>query len=138
MTTCKYLCSPAEWHQLYQYTADLLALNFCRNPTPHDHATLNTITTPLNTLSWQRALSTHSDQALAQYILEGLTEGFRIGFMWGSPLRSASSNMQSATQHPTIISDYLQKEKSLERLLGPFTSAEVPLHTHINRFGVIP
>lgn len=35
---------------------------------------------------------------------------------WGSPLRSATANMDSARQHPDIISEYLQ-EVSLVRML---------------------
>ena len=48
--------------------------------------------------------------------------------------------MESAHQHPKIISDYLAKEQSLGCMLGPF-SKELSSHLpslHINRFGVIP
>ena len=48
--------------------------------------------------------------------------------------------MLSARQHPEIISDYLAKEQSLGRMLGPFTEEMLPNlpSLHINRFGVIP
>lgn len=127
-----------EWIELYEYTADLMCLDFCRNPQHRVPTALRTISTPLNTSAWVRALSSHPDQAFARYITNGLQEGFRIGFKWGSPLRSARSNMHSACQHPQIITEYLQKEQSLGRMLGPFKTAEVPTSTHINRFGVIP
>ena len=45
--------------------------------------------------------------------------------------------MQSAQQHPDIISEYLQAETQKQNILGPFPphkSQEV----HINHFGVIP
>ena len=46
--------------------------------------------------------------------------------------------MESAKQHPEVVSEYLHKECSLGRMLGPFpeTSQLPPLH--ISRFGVIP
>ena len=115
-----------------------MCLNFCRPLQEHAYTALQAVVTPLETSSWVRALSSHPDQALVKYVSEGLREGFRIGFKRDSPLRSARSNMQSARLHPQIITDYLQKELSLGRMLGPFTAAEVPPGTHINRFGVIP
>lgn len=50
------------------------------------------------------------------------------------------ANMESARQHPDIVSIYLAKEQSLGCMLGPF-SKEMSSHLpalHINRFGVIP
>ena len=48
--------------------------------------------------------------------------------------------MRSALQHPQVVSDYLAKEVSLGRMLGPFpresTTCLPPVH--VNRFGVIP
>ena len=48
--------------------------------------------------------------------------------------------MQSAHDHPEVIDDYLAKECSLGRMLGPFTMddlAALPQY-QINRVGVIP
>ena len=64
--------------------------------------------------------------------------GFRIGFQYGSPLRSASANMPSARLHPEVIQDYLRKEVAKGRMLGPFSSETNVLPLHVNRFGVIP
>ena len=63
-----------------------------------------------------------------------------IGFNHSSLLRSAATKMLSARQHPELISDYLAKEQSLGRMLGPFTEEMLPNlpSLHINRFGVIP
>ena len=115
-----------------------MCLNFCRPLREHAHAALQAVVTPLETSSRVRALSSHPDQALVKYVSDGLREGFRLGFKWDSPLRSTRSNMQPARLHPQIITDYLQKELSLGRVLGPFTADEVPHGTHINRIGVIP
>ncbi len=94
--------------------------------------------TPLHPDAWSQALASHPDQAFAQYVVEGLRQGFRIGFQPGSPLRSASANMKSAYDHPSIVTAYLQKECSLGRMLGPFTHMETLPPLHINRIGVIP
>ena len=96
------------------------------------------VSTPLVLEAWRQALSSHPDQAFARYICEGLRSGFRIGFDYGSPLKPATANMQSALLHPGVISEYLQKELTLGRMLGPFGNREALPHLHINRFGVIP
>ena len=98
------------------------------------------VQTLLRVEAWEKALSRHPDTAFAHYIINGLRHGFRIGFNHSSLLRSAATNMESARQHPEIISDYLAKEQSLGRMLGPFTEEMLPNlpSLHINRFGVIP
>ena len=80
------------------------------------------------------------DMAFVHYVISVLRHGFRIGFNHSSLLRSAATNMESAHQHPEIISDYLAKEQSLGRMLGSFTEEMLPNlpSLHINRFGVIP
>ena len=87
---------------------------------------------------WAAALATHPDQAFVRYICNGLRSGFRIGFQYGSPLKSTSSNMRSATDHLEIVADYLQQELSRGRLLGRFHPSHDPPPLHINKFGVIP
>ena len=130
--------SGIDWSMLYEYTADLLTLDFCRPILEHRVATLHPISTPLRVDAWRAALEPHPDQALARYITTGLTTGFRVGFKYGSPLRSSTANMQSANLHPEVITAYLQKEISLGRMLGPFPSPDGLPQLHINRFGVIP
>ena len=83
-------------------------------------------------------MSSHPDRAFAQYICNGLRMGFRIGFQHGSSLRSTSANMLSANAHPGVVTDYIQKELSLGRMLGPFQSTDHLPPLHFNRFGVIP
>ena len=46
--------------------------------------------------------------------------------------------MSSAHMHRGVVTDYLQKELSLGRLLGPFQSTAMLPQLQINRFGVIP
>ena len=126
-----------DWAQLYRFTSDLLCLEFCRPRQQCSIAKLQDIRTPLRTDAWSSTLQSHPDRAFAQYITVGLRTGFRVGFQYGSPLRSAAKNMASAHLHHQVISDYLQKERSLGRMLGPFPTHPLP-PLHINRFGVIP
>ena len=129
--------SRSEWKVLYPYTADLLALEFCRNTAQHISPQLRSVRSPLSPTAWAAALSGHPDRALAGFLLRGLSEGFRIGFFRSAPLRGATRNMLSALQHPEVVESYLEKECSLQRMLGPFPPETLP-RLHINRFGVIP
>ena len=129
----------AEWGTLYQYTADLLCMELCRNPRQQVHSVLSPVHTPLDPAAWEAALGDHPERAFVRVLLRGMTEGFRIGFHT-TPLRSAPRNMLSALQHPEVVHAYLPKECALGRMLGPFpasTIAHIP-PLHINRFSVIP
>ena len=99
-----------EWGSLYPYTADLLCLDLCRGSGQSLPPCLSQISTPLNITAWFQALRHHPDRALARYLINGLTHGFRIGFRLPAPLRSASRNMLSAQQHPEVVQEYLAKE----------------------------
>ena len=46
--------------------------------------------------------------------------------------------MGSAREHPSVVTEYLAKELSLCRMLGPFNPESQTPPVHINRFGVIP
>ena len=70
--------------------------------------------------------------------MDGLSYGFRIGYNRHTPLSSAASNMHSANLHPEVITGYLQKEVSLQRMLSPFPISFTAPELHLNRFGVIP
>ena len=96
------------------------------------------ITTPLVQNSWRLGLQEHPNQQLAQFFLNGISEGFRIGY--GSDARSPRSskrNLQSALLHPEVIDDYIKTEVSAQRVAGPFSTEECTF-VNINRFGVIP
>ena len=75
---------------------------------------------------------------MVHLVLQGISEGFRIGYSYGnSVLTSAKQNLQGAVMHPDVVEDYLQTEIRLGRLVGPFPPHAVP-NIHISRFGVIP
>ena len=87
---------------------------------------------------WAKLLASHPDRDFVEYILRGISEGFRVGMnpsLIGGPLQSAKSNMQSARDYPEVVDNYLEKECSLGRVVGPLGGME---GVHINRFGVIP
>ena len=67
-----YLIRFSGWHLLYQHTADLLCLDFCRPPTS---LALSPVSTPLAVDAWEQALVSHPDQAYARYICDGLELG---------------------------------------------------------------
>ena len=94
--------------------------------------------TPLVLREWREWLGQHPDRAYAEYLLQGLEEGFCIGFKHGEcASTSAKSNMQSAMVNPTVVDEYLEKEVGLGRVIGPLKPEEYPT-VHISRFGVIP
>ena len=96
------------------------------------------VTTPLVVEEWKKRLREHPDREFAEYILQGLQEGFRLGFRHaGSEPVSASSNMQSASQKPEVIDSYLKKEVELGRVVGPLEGSEFP-EVHVSRFGLVP
>jgi hypothetical protein len=120
----------------YPYTESLLKLSqrvpSVRRDVPQG---LCKIQTPLVKAEWAKELSNHPDQKYAQYLLQGITEGFRVGFRYGdSVCRSAESNMQSAQQNPEVVDSYLAKEVQLGRVVAPDPQTAI----HINRFGAIP
>ena len=83
-------------------------------------------------------LRSYPDKLLVQFVLEGISKGFHIGFVaLLSSLNSARSNLHSAFEHPEVVTDYLCPEVSLGRVVGPFPLHAVP-HVHVSRFGVIP
>lgn len=124
--------------QQYQYTADLLALD--RTATkllagPGDPR-LTAITTPLKWNEWAKMLAHHPDRPFANYILSGISEGFRVGFNFRVKLKAANKNMRSALQHPEVVQRHLETETKAGRVLGPFPPGDIKVHT--STFGVIP
>ena len=67
------------------------------------------ITILLNIAAWARELENHPDKEFAQYLLQGISQGFRIGFNYPKECQSAKSNMKSATENPLVIDEYLVK-----------------------------
>ena len=93
MTVC--LAMSAE----YGYTQDLLELEKSKQY-PHPPGVpgpLRAIASPLRWQEWQLALRSHPDKVFAIYLVEGIKEGFRVGFKYSSnQCRWAGKNMGSA------------------------------------------
>ena len=123
----------------YCYMSDLVALNDKIPPNPlKPIPELQTIETPLKLEAWGEALSNHPDYGFVHYILEGLHNGFRIGFDYTSCTTTPTKgNMLSAAQHADVINEYLKKECAEGRILGPLSPANVPF-VQVSRFGAIP
>ena len=96
------------------------------------------ISTPLISVNWNCALDTYPNRGLVDFFIQGITQGFRIGFSYDSQtLKMAKRNLEGALSHPDVVENYLQTEVSLRRLAGPFSSSSLP-SCQISRFGVIP
>lgn len=92
---------------------------------------------PLKLEEFAGKLTKHPDRRLVAFALDGLRNGFRLGFQHSRKLKSAKKNKLSANQHPEAIDRYLANEVSLGRVAGPFPSPPFP-NLHISSFGVIP
>ena len=127
----------------YVYTGDVLCLGRCTQsvgdplPTP-----FRTVVTPLQAEAWARARGEHPDRPFVAWVLEGIRQGFRIGFGSVTPhqqRRPAKRNMLSAMQNPGVVREYLNAEREAGRVLGPVPSGVArSCGVHTNRFGVIP
>ena len=116
-----------EWNKLIQPA---------RSPTLPEDA--NRMSTPLKLPSWAEALRSYPNEEVALFMLRGIAQGFRIGFIPSSTsLRSAARNLEGALTHPQVVEVYLKEELSLGRVVGPLPPS---LHAgcHVSRFGVIP
>ena len=126
--------------RLYQYTADLLALDLCRPPIVAPHSLLEWVCTLLKLPVWEQALSHHPDKAFIRYLLWWLRGGFRNGSHRSFSLRSATRNMPSTAHHPEVVTAYIGNECSLGRLPSPFIPEFLP-YCHVSQMsqcGVIP
>ena len=100
--------------------------------------TASRVFTPLSAQAWFTMLQNYPDPSLVQFILDGICQGFCIGFTRPqSSLKSARNNLEGAQQHPDVVSDYLREEVVMGRVVGPFSPRAIP-HVHISRFDVIP
>ena len=96
------------------------------------------ISTPLSLAAWMDMLASHPNQQLVHFFLEGISNGFRLGFNHGQfTLKSTGRNLPAAIGHPDIVIEYLQHEISLKRVAGPFSRSLLP-NVHVSRFRVIP
>ena len=124
----------------YAYTEDLLRLDSRRAAVslaeiPRE---LQQIRTPLRAREWERSLVAHPDREFCDYLLRGITEGFRVGFRYSScRCNRAKANMRSAVLNTKVVEEYLAREVERGRVVGPFELDTLP-GAHVSHFGVIP
>lgn len=108
---------------LQQWLFPLQATSICTVP-----LTVNSVHTPICAPAWGTMLRSYPDKHLVQFVLEGISKGFRIGFV-KSLLNSARSTLNtcSALEHPDVVTKYLHTEISLGHVAGP--SLHVQSHT---------
>ena len=118
--------------------AHLRALDNCRGPSIRVPEQLRGGTSPLRWKAWEDCLRDYPDHSFTEYIVQGIRDGFRIGFNYrDNRCRSAKQNMYSAREHPQVVREYLAKECSMGHVLGPFSPETLP-QVQVSRFGVIP
>ena len=95
--------------RVYSYMGDLMSLDQMRSSTTvRLPQYLNVINTSLQWTTWVAWRQHHPDRMLANYITQGLREGFRIEFSGSlSSVRRASWNMLSVIQNPEVVQDYV-------------------------------
>ena len=76
--------------------------------------------TPLQTDQFALELQHHPDRQLVNYVLDGISNGFWVGFSPSHQLKSAKNNKPSAVQHAAVVDEYLAHKVSLGRVVGPF------------------
>ena len=123
----------------YAYLEQLLMLEECR-PVVETRMLPEKwcrIETPLKSEEWEWELRDLPDRQCAEYLVKGISEGFRLGYKYSNHrCRSASKNMLSAERNPRVIDEYLDKEIIAGRVVGPVNPSTCPVQ--ISRFGVIP
>ena len=92
----------------YIYTNDLLALEAAtpfKVSLPSDCCLINS---PLKANIWERMLSTHPDKQYANFIVGGVSSGFRIGCRASKDrLQSSSRNVSAAYANPAVVDKYI-------------------------------
>ena len=123
----------------YRYTPDLQVLDSCRATQPvRLPPSMWSISSPLRWREWQASLAKHPDECFARFIVNGIKEGFRIGYDYRSRgCKSPLRNMQSAAVCRSVVNAHLAKECAEGRVLGPFNESVVP-QLHVSRPGVVP
>lgn len=120
----------------YIYMNHLLAFDTCRPLRDVSGLIISSrIHSPLSASVWAHELSAHPDKAYVEYILQGISKGFRIGFDRRQSIHSVSSNLH--LDNPEVVTEYLHREVSLNRM-WKIPLAVLPRGVHISPLGVIP
>ena len=113
----------------YTYLSHLLAF---QNLHPIQACSCKEIITPLKLYEWGQLLSTHPDKEFVRYILQGIQDGFRIGY---DTRVSARHNLPP--RNPAAITEYFQNELRLGRITK-CPRGEWHREIHVSPIGIIP
>ena len=81
-------------------------------------------------------LSCHPDQTFAQYIQQGLSSGFHVGFRRSLlRLRASGRNHPSSLANPSVVWSSIQTEVAAGRMIGPLSSEWA---MHCSPLGLVP
>ena len=89
---------------------------------------------PLHFELFEAELTLYPDRAKANFVLQGIKEGFRLGCNKPLALKSARRNKLSAYQHSGVIDAYLADEVRLGHVAGPFDAPPMQ-DLHVSSFG---
>ena len=94
------------------------------------------VSTLINIDVLSKELSGHPDSHFVANLIHSLRYGTPVGYT-GPRQPRVSRNLQSAAQHPDVVSSNLTKEIALGRVAGPFQSPPLP-NLQCHPVGVIP
>ena len=98
---------------------------------------LKHVESPVKIEIWKAALASHSDQRFAEYIIDDLEHGFRIGFQRGkATLWQEGTNMHCP--HYTVVSEYLATKVKLNQVIKMSRLETSRMNIHCSPIGVIP
>ena len=99
------------------YTDQLLKLDGCR--APYDALPqLKEVSTPVVLAQWESMLRSHPDRRFTEFLLHGISRGFRVGYNYNKKLKALGGNLPSAYQNPEVVSKYIKEEVAQGRVLG--------------------
>ena len=81
------------------------------------------ICTPINTQALARLLSeSNYDKGASEYLIEGFSHGFDIGYRGPAERKDESSNLPFRVGNPTELWNKVMKEVETGHYAGPFTT----------------
>ena len=90
----------------------------------------------VNIVNFVELLEDHPNQDLVSYVVNGLQNGFDIGFT-GTPSSIVRPNNKSARDNVFLVSQAVQKEVDRGHTAGPFDNPPFPIN-HISPIGAAP
>ena len=122
----------------YRYTNDLLELAAAPPPYPDLGNIWPRFRTPVHIEVLASLLTGYPDTAMTAYILDGLTNGFRIGFDHShSHLRTRRYNHPSTLANEGVVDERISAEITASRLHGPIPPHLTSL-VHVSPMGLVP